>query len=74
MLCLISDDNDNDDGDAYNGDSGGGGDEDDHYTAGTDIDEFSLPKQRTPYRIPWGLSLILSRYLHQGREGISSRV
>ena len=28
----------------------------------------------TCFRITWGASLILPRYLHQGREGISSRV
>lgn len=67
-VCLTSDDNDNDDGDDYN-------DVDvvDAVDAAADHTDDVL-QQRTCYRITWGVSLILSRYLHQGREGISSRV
>lgn len=66
-VCLTSDDDNNDDdGNEYN-------DDDDADGGGADF----LAKQRTltvPYKITWGVLLILSWYLHQGREGISSRV
>lgn len=69
-VCLTSDDDNNDDdGNEYNDvDADGGG--------ADDTDKFLLAKAKDPvlYKVTWRVSLIFSWYLHQGREGISSRV
>ena len=73
-MCLTSDDNDDDDGDDYNDDDG---DDDNTEDANDDDDaavDAAADHTKDLLQKHWGVSLILSRYLHKGGKGISSRV